>query len=89
MPIGKFIRATSIDELPQLFNVLKGDLSLVGPRPIVKDELKHYKKSGAIFLSVKPGLTGMWQVSGRSNLDYQERVTLDIYYVQNWSFFLT
>lgn len=88
MPIGKFIRATSIDELPQLFNVLKGDLSLVGPRPIVKDELKHYKKSGAIFLSVKPGLTGMWQVSGRSNLDYQERVTLDIYYVQNWSFFL-
>lgn len=88
MPIGRFIRATSLDELPQLWNILRGDLSLVGPRPIVKDELRHYKEFGSIFLSVKPGLTGLWQVSGRSDLDYAERVNLDIYYVQNWSFWL-
>lgn len=88
MPIGRFTRTTSLDELPQLLNVLKGELSLVGPRPIVKDELKHYKKSGAVFLSVKPGLTGLWQVSGRSDLDYEDRVNLDIYYVQNWNFWL-
>lgn len=88
MPVGRFIRATSLDELPQLFNILKGDLSLVGPRPVVKDELKHYKEHGSIFLSIKPGLTGLWQVSGRSDLDYAERVNLDIYYVQNWSFWL-
>ncbi len=88
MPIGNFTRKTSLDELPQLWNVLKGDLSLVGPRPIVKDELRHYKEAGATFLSVKPGVTGLWQVSGRSDLDYSERVNLDIFYVQNWSFWL-
>lgn len=88
MPIGRITRVTSLDELPQLWNVLKGDLSLVGPRPIVKDELRHYKEFGSIFLSVKPGLTGLWQVSGRSDLDYEKRVNLDIYYVQNWSFWL-
>jgi exopolysaccharide biosynthesis polyprenyl glycosylphosphotransferase len=88
MPIGRFTRKTSLDELPQLWNVLKGDLSLVGPRPIVKDELRHYKEAGSTFLSVKPGVTGLWQVSGRSDLDYAERVNLDIFYVQNWSFLL-
>lgn len=88
MPIGRFTRTTSLDELPQLLNVLRGELSLVGPRPIVQDELRHYKKSGAVFLSVKPGLTGLWQVSGRSDLDYEDRVTLDIFYVQNWNFWL-
>ena len=88
MPIGRFTRKTSLDELPQLWNVLKGDLSLVGPRPIVTDELRHNKEAGATFLSVKPGVTGLWQVSGRSDLDYSERVNLDIYYVQNWSFWL-
>jgi undecaprenyl-phosphate galactose phosphotransferase len=88
MPIGHFTRKTSLDELPQLWNVLKGDLSLVGPRPIVTDELRHYKEAGATFLSVKPGVTGLWQVSGRSDLDYAERVNLDIFYVQNWSFWL-
>lgn len=88
MPIGRFTRKTSLDELPQLWNILKGDLSLVGPRPIVQDELKHYKKDSPVFLSVRPGLTGLWQVSGRSDLNYDERVNLDIYYVQNWSFWL-
>lgn len=88
MPIGRFTRKTSLDELPQLWNILRGDLSLVGPRPIVQDELKHYKKESPVFLSVRPGLTGLWQVSGRSDLNYEERVNLDIYYVQNWSFWL-
>lgn len=88
MPIGNFTRKTSLDEIPQLWNVLKGDLSLVGPRPIVQDELKHYKQDSPVFLSVRPGLTGLWQVSGRSDLGYEERVNLDIYYVQNWSFWL-
>jgi len=90
MPIGKFIRATSIDELPQLLNVLKGNLSLVGPRAIVKDELVRYKKydGGGLVTSVKSGITGLWQVSGRSDLSYEERVKLDTYYVQNWSFWL-
>ncbi len=90
MPIGKFIRATSIDELPQFFNVIKGDLSLVGPRAIVKDELSKYKKfdGGGLITSVKSGITGLWQVSGRSELTYEERVRLDTFYVQNWSFWL-
>ena len=89
-PIGRFIRASSIDELPQLFNVLKGDLSLVGPRAIVEDELKKYKKysGGGLITNVKSGITGLWQVSGRSDLSYEERVRLDTYYVQNWSFWM-
>ena len=86
--VGKILRKTSLDELPQLINILKGEMSLVGPRPIVQDELKHYKKDSPVFLSVRPGLTGLWQVSGRSDLGYEERVNLDIYYVQNWSFWL-
>lgn len=90
MPIGKFMRATSLDELPQLFNILRGDLSIVGPRPIVESELEHYKKQGgaSLVLNVKSGLTGLWQVSGRSDLSYEERVRLDLYYVQNWNFWL-
>jgi exopolysaccharide biosynthesis polyprenyl glycosylphosphotransferase len=90
MPIGRFIRATSIDELPQLFNVIKGDISLVGPRAIVEDELKRYKKysGGSLITSVKSGITGLWQVSGRSEISYEERVKLDTFYVQNWSFWL-
>ena len=85
---GKFIRATSLDELPQLLNVLKGDVSLVGPRPILPQELHLYKGRGALLHSVKSGLTGLWQVSGRSNLTFDKRVELELYYAQNWSFWL-
>lgn len=88
MPIGKFTRATSLDELPQLFNVLVGELSLVGPRPIVEDELKHYRDTAPAFLSIKPGLSGLWQVSGRNDLTYEERTELELYYVQNWTLLL-
>ncbi len=86
--IGKFLRKTSLDELPQLINVLQGKLSLIGPRAITKEELTRYKTSRDKFLSVKPGITGLWQVSGRSNLSYEDRVKLDVYYVQNWSLWL-
>lgn len=85
--VGHFIRKTSLDELPQLFNVIKGDLSLVGPRALVPDELKAYTKRHAI-LSVKSGITGLAQISGRRDIDFEERRRLDIYYVQNWSFWL-
>jgi exopolysaccharide production protein ExoY len=83
--VGLFLRKTSLDELPQLFNVLKGDMSLVGPRPIVEDELKEYGHKENVFLSVKPGLTGYWQVSGRSDVGYPERVDLELFYVYNQS----
>lgn len=86
--IGKFLRKTSIDELPQLINVLKGDMSLVGPRPIVADEVEHYGSQADTFFALKPGLVGLWQVSGRSDVEYDERVKLDIYYVENWSLWL-
>lgn len=85
---GKFLRITSIDELPQLFNVLKGDLSLVGPRPILPQELGLYKGKNALLHSVKSGVTGLWQVSGRSDLPFEKRVELELYYAQNWSFWL-
>lgn len=85
---GKFLRRTSLDELPQLFNVLKGDMSLVGPRPILPDELGFYQNRGALLHSVKPGITGLWQVSGRSDLPFNKRVELELYYAQNWSFWL-
>ena len=85
---GKFLRLTSIDELPQLFNVIQGNLSLVGPRPILPDELKLYKGKSALLHSVKSGVTGLWQVSGRSELPFEKRVELELYYAQNWSFWL-
>lgn len=85
---GRFIRATSLDELPQFLNVLKGDVSLVGPRPILPQELPLYKGRGALLHSVKSGITGLWQVSGRSNLTFDKRVELELYYAQNWSFWL-
>lgn len=88
MPIGRFIRKYSIDELPQLWNVLAGDLSLIGPRAVTKKELSRYAKSSPLFLSIKPGITGLWQVSGRNEDSYEERIALDLYYVQNWSFLL-
>ena len=86
--IGKFLRATSLDELPQLINVLKGEMSLVGPRPIVESEIQKYDKNYELYKRVKPGMTGLWQVSGRNNTTYKERVEFDCYYVRNWSFSL-
>ncbi|MDU3949206.1 MAG: undecaprenyl-phosphate galactose phosphotransferase WbaP [Haemophilus parainfluenzae] len=83
--IGAFIRKTSLDELPQLFNVLKGEMSLVGPRPIVIDELERYEENVDYYLMAKPGMTGLWQVSGRNNVDYNTRVYFDSWYVKNWS----
>jgi len=83
--LGKFLRKTSIDELPQLLNVVLGDMSLVGPRPVVNEELQRYGDWQDLLLSAKPGVTGLWQVSGRSNLSYDARVRLDTWYVQNWS----
>jgi exopolysaccharide biosynthesis polyprenyl glycosylphosphotransferase len=85
---GAFLRKTSIDELPQLFNVLKGDLSLVGPRPILPQEMKIAKGKAALLHSVKSGITGLWQVSGRSDLTFDERIQLETFYAQNWSFWL-
>lgn len=85
---GKFLRATSLDELPQLFNVLRGDLSLVGPRPILPQEVKFDRVRTALLHSVKSGVTGLWQVSGRSDLSFDERIELELYYAQNWSFWL-
>ena len=79
---------TTLDELPQIFNVLKGELSLVGPRPILPQEVKFSKGSTALLHSVKSGVTGLWQVSGRSNLSFEERVELELFYAQNWSFWL-
>ncbi len=84
-PIGHFLRRTSIDELPQLWNVLKGDMSLVGPRPVVQDELERYGDDVAYYLLAKPGMTGLWQVSGRNDVDYETRVYFDSWYVKNWS----
>ena len=83
-PIGSFLRKTSLDELPQLFNVLRGDMSLVGPRPIVEDELRRYGSFANKYLSTRPGMTGLWQVSGRNDTTYRERVSLDCYYIDNW-----
>ncbi|HHW9641667.1 undecaprenyl-phosphate galactose phosphotransferase WbaP [Haemophilus influenzae] len=83
--IGAFIRKTSLDELPQLFNVLKGEMSLVGPRPIVIDELERYEENVDYYLMAIPGMTGLWQVSGRNNIDYNTRVYFDSWYVKNWS----
>src|SRR5690606_15480052 len=84
-PVGRFIRRYSIDELPQLFDVLSGKMSLVGPRPPLPDEVSQYEQDVHRRLLVKPGLTGLWQVNGRSNLSWDESVRLDLYYVENWS----
>ncbi|MEW6169908.1 MAG: sugar transferase [Pseudomonadota bacterium] len=83
--IGRFLRKTSLDELPQLINVLRGEMSLVGPRPIVLQELPKYGRTASKYLAVKPGITGLWQVTGRNNTDYQERVALDRYYMSHLS----
>jgi Undecaprenyl-phosphate galactose phosphotransferase WbaP len=85
---GRWLRKTSLDELPQLFNVLQGKLTLVGPRPIIKEELSYYGEDVRLFDRVLPGITGLWQVSGRNELTYKERVQMDLYYVNNWSVWL-
>ncbi len=87
--VGRFLRKTSLDELPQIFNVLKGDMSLVGPRPVMQEEIdKYYREYAQYYYMVKPGITGLWQISGRSNVDYDRRVRLDAWYVLNWSLWL-
>ena len=87
-PFGNFLRRTSLDELPQFWNVIRGEMSIIGPRPIVADEVQYYGEKFQVFSSVKPGITGLWQVSGRSNTSYATRVKLDVYYVMNWSIWL-
>ncbi|MCX5913686.1 MAG: undecaprenyl-phosphate galactose phosphotransferase WbaP [Deltaproteobacteria bacterium] len=86
--VGLFLRKSSLDELPQFLNVLKGEMSIVGPRPIVRQEVRHYRNAWESVSSVLPGITGLWQVSGRSETGYHERVEQDLYYIQNWSIWL-
>ena len=86
--IGKVLRKASLDELPQLWNVLKGEMSLVGPRPIVHEEIAKYKEAYPLYTKTIPGLTGLWQVSGRNRTTYAERISYDSYYVRNWSFWM-
>lgn len=83
--LGSFLRKTSLDEIPQLFNVIRGDMSVVGPRPIVQAESRFYGKHLPLYLSTRPGITGFWQISGRNDLSYGARVELDARYVRNWS----
>ncbi len=83
--VGRFLRRFSLDELPQILNVLSGEMSLVGPRPIVDEEIDFYKSHFHLYKKVKPGMTGLWQISGRNDITYDERVKLDEYYVRNWS----
>lgn len=87
-PLGAVLRKLSIDELPQLLNILLGEMSIVGPRPVVADELSMYGRCAQHYLRTRPGLTGLWQVSGRSNTSYQHRITLDRLYVTHWSVLL-
>ncbi len=87
-PMGGFLRRSSLDELPQLFNILKGDMSLVGPRPIVAAEISRYGRWYRHYCSVKPGLTGLWQVSGRNDVSYRRRVVLDVLYARHRSVLL-
>ena len=87
-PLGRFLRRTSLDELPQLWNVMRGEMSLVGPRPVVREELLRYGRNVRTYLSAKPGITGLWQVKGRNDTDYRRRVVLDTYYVRNQNLLL-
>lgn len=86
--VGKLLRQTSLDELPQIWNVLLGNMSLVGPRPIVEEEVARYGDAYALYIKVRPGITGLWQVSGRNDLTYNQRVQTDWYYISNWSVWL-
>ena len=86
--IGVFLREFSLDELPQVFNILKGEMSFIGPRPIIQSEVKKYGSSFELYKTIKPGVSGLWQVSGRNNTTYEERVNFDIFYIKNRSFLL-
>lgn len=86
--VGKILRKSSLDELPQILNILKGELSIIGPRPVVRDELEKYGDQKQKLLSVKPGLTGYWAVNGRSDTTYEERINMELYYVDHISFLL-
>lgn len=85
--VGLVLRKLSLDELPQLLNILRGEMSVVGPRPVVDDELKVYDSSAVYYLQTRPGLTGLWQISGRNDVSYETRIAFDTHYVQNWSLF--
>jgi exopolysaccharide production protein ExoY len=87
-PLGRVLRRSSLDELPQIINVLTGQMSLVGPRPVVPEEVENYGDQRTIYLSVRPGITGAWQVNGRSTVDYPDRVHIDAAYVRSWSVWL-
>jgi exopolysaccharide production protein ExoY len=87
-PFGRFIRKSSLDELPQFWNVLKGDMSLVGPHPCLLEQEPRYGKYWQLYCAMKPGITGLWQVSGRNRLSYADRVRMDVRYVQEWSLWL-
>ena len=86
--VGRFLRKFSLDEIPQFFNILRGEMSLIGPRPLVQAEIDSMGEIAGIIFKVKPGLTGWWQVNGRSNLSFEDRTQLDVYYVFNWSLWL-
>jgi lipopolysaccharide/colanic/teichoic acid biosynthesis glycosyltransferase len=87
-PVGRFLRKTSLDELPQIWNVIRGDMSFVGPRPVTNDELVRYKEDAPLYLSCKPGITGLWQITGRNDAEYDHRVALDAKYARSQSFLL-
>lgn len=86
--VGRFLRKTSLDELPQLINIIKGELSIIGPRPVIQEELEKYGPNAKKFLSITPGLTGYWAANGRSSTTYEERMKMELYYVDNMSFVL-
>jgi exopolysaccharide biosynthesis polyprenyl glycosylphosphotransferase len=86
--VGNFLRKTSLDELPQFINILRGEMTIVGPRPPLQYELEHYEEWHKLRLEVRPGLTGLWQVSGRSSVPFDEMVKLDLYYIEHWSLLL-
>jgi exopolysaccharide production protein ExoY len=83
--VGAVLRKLSLDELPQIVNILRGDMSIVGPRPVVRDELEKYGTVASHYLRTRPGLTGLWQINGRNNVSYDTRVQFDKHYVENWS----
>ncbi|TRB40858.1 sugar transferase [Rhizobium rhizogenes] len=83
--VGAVLRKLSLDELPQLINIIRGEMSVVGPRPVVEDELERYETSAIYYLQSRPGLTGLWKVSGRNDVSYESRVAFDTHYVKNWS----
>lgn len=84
-PVGRVLRKLSLDELPQLLNIMRGEMSVVGPRPVVDEELKVYDSFAIFYLQTRPGLTGLWQISGRNDVSYESRIAFDTHYVQNWS----